>query len=146
MKRSHRQYYFFRRNISSRESASIMARITVEDCLTRETNRFALVLLAARRTKQILNGAKILISDSKIKNKAVVTSLREIASGHVAFMSEEELLVLREQEEELKKVKENPNSGASEESKVEKGSEKKKLKQGDASSSVSVENQEQPSL
>jgi DNA-directed RNA polymerase subunit omega len=65
-----------------------MARITVEDCLTKETNRFALVLLAAKRTKQILHGSKALITDAK--NKAVVNALREIAAGKVRFMTEEE--------------------------------------------------------
>ena len=67
-----------------------MARITVEDCLTKETNRFALVLLASKRTKQILRGGKTLVTDSK--NKAVVTALREIAAGKVRFMTEEERL------------------------------------------------------
>jgi len=74
-----------------------MARITVEDCLTKETNRFALVLLAAKRTKQILHGSKALISDAK--NKAVVNALREIAAGKVRFMTEEE----RQQAEELRR-------------------------------------------
>ncbi len=66
-----------------------MARITVEDCLQKENNRFALVLLASRRTKQLLNGAKVLISDAR-GNKALVTSLREIAAGEVRFMTPEE--------------------------------------------------------
>src|SRR5262245_45803233 len=77
-----------------------MARITVEDCLTKETNRFALVLLAAKRTKQILHGSKMLIPD--IKNKAVVNALREIAAGKVRFMTEEE----RHQAEELRRERE----------------------------------------
>ncbi|NDC39660.1 MAG: DNA-directed RNA polymerase subunit omega [Proteobacteria bacterium] len=72
-----------------------MARITVEDCLTKETNRFALVLLAAKRTKQILHGSKTLISDAK--NKAVVNALREIAAGKVRFMTEEERAQAEEQ-------------------------------------------------
>lgn len=65
-----------------------MARITVEDCLRRENNRFALVLLAAKRTKQLLKGAKYLLPE--MKNKPVVSALREIASGGVRFMTEEE--------------------------------------------------------
>lgn len=73
-----------------------MARITVEDCLTKETNRFALVLLAAERTKQLLAGSKALV-DAK-GNKSVVTSLREIADGTVRFMTEEELRSERERE------------------------------------------------
>jgi DNA-directed RNA polymerase subunit omega len=73
-----------------------MARITVEDCLAREPNRFALVLLAAKRTKQILSGAKALLSN--VRNKPVVTSLREIAAGEVHFMTEEDMKKAKERE------------------------------------------------
>lgn len=72
-----------------------MARITVEDCLEKENNRFALVQLAAKRTKQLLGGAKALTNSS---NKAVVTALREIADDKVRFMTEEELQLARERE------------------------------------------------
>ncbi len=72
-----------------------MARITVEDCLEQENNRFALVQLAAKRTKQILGGAKALVASS---NKAVVTALREIADSKVRFMTEDEIVLAREQE------------------------------------------------
>lgn len=60
-----------------------MARITVEDCLEKIDNRFALVLLAARRTKQLLKGAQPLIE--RTENKPIVTALREIAAGKVAY-------------------------------------------------------------
>src|SRR5882672_5464991 len=59
-----------------------MARVTVEDCLEREENRFALVVLAATRTRQIMRGSESLV---KTKNKPSVTSLREIAAGKVHF-------------------------------------------------------------
>lgn len=59
-----------------------MARVTVEDCLEREENRFALVLLAARRTRQLMKGAPPLVQS---KNKPAVTALREIAAGKVHF-------------------------------------------------------------
>lgn len=75
-----------------------MARITVEDCLTQENNRFALVLLSAKRTKQILQGSKILTAGAK-GNKAVVSSLREIADGQVSFMSAEEIAEAKAQEQ-----------------------------------------------
>ena len=52
-----------------------MARVTVEDCLEREENRFALVILAAYRTRQLMKGATPLVHS---KNKAAVTALREI--------------------------------------------------------------------
>ncbi|MFM1848949.1 MAG: hypothetical protein RL417_2423 [Pseudomonadota bacterium] len=72
-----------------------MARITVEDCLTKETNRFALVQLAAKRTKQILQGGKVVLQEPTT-NKAVVTALREIAGGQVRFMTEAEREEARE--------------------------------------------------
>jgi len=59
-----------------------MARVTVEDCLEREENRFALVILAAHRTRQLMKGGQALIHS---KNKAAVTALREIAAGHVHY-------------------------------------------------------------
>lgn len=59
-----------------------MARVTVEDCLEREENRFALVILASTRTRQIMKGAEPLV---RSKNKPAVTSLREIAEGQVHF-------------------------------------------------------------
>jgi DNA-directed RNA polymerase subunit omega len=59
-----------------------MARVTVEDCLENVDNRFLLVMLAAKRVKQLYKGAKPLI-DNKGENKNVVLSLREIAAGKV---------------------------------------------------------------
>lgn len=59
-----------------------MARVTVEDCLEREENRFALVVLAAARTRQIMKGSEVLV---RSKNKPSVTALREIAAGKVRF-------------------------------------------------------------
>ncbi|MBM4332213.1 MAG: DNA-directed RNA polymerase subunit omega [Deltaproteobacteria bacterium] len=57
-----------------------MARISVEDCLKKVPNRFALVLLAATRTKQILKGSKPRVQTD---NKEIVLALREIAAGKV---------------------------------------------------------------
>ncbi len=59
-----------------------MARITVEDCLDKIPNRFELVLVAARRAKMLLEGARPLTESD---NKEVVTSLREIAAGKVGL-------------------------------------------------------------
>ena len=55
-----------------------MARITVEDCLKKVENRFALVMLAAERTKQLLKGSSPMV---KVDNKEGVIALREIAAG-----------------------------------------------------------------
>jgi DNA-directed RNA polymerase subunit omega len=59
-----------------------MARITVEDCLDKIPNRFELVLLAARRAKQLLKGARPLVES---ENKDIVTALREVAAGKVGM-------------------------------------------------------------
>jgi DNA-directed RNA polymerase subunit omega len=60
-----------------------MARVTVEDCLPMVENRFALVLLATKRTRQLMAGARPLLAGSK--NKPNVQALREIATGKVRF-------------------------------------------------------------
>lgn len=59
-----------------------MARVTVEDCLEHEENRFALCILAARRTRQLNRGVPALVES---KNRSAVTSLREIAAGRVVY-------------------------------------------------------------
>ena len=59
-----------------------MARVTVEDCLVHEENRFALVILAARRTRQLMKGAPALVAS---KNRPAVTALREIAAKRVRY-------------------------------------------------------------
>jgi DNA-directed RNA polymerase subunit omega len=59
-----------------------MARVTVEDCLEEEENRFALVILASQRARQLMRGAVRLVPSD---NKPNVASLREIAAGRVRF-------------------------------------------------------------
>jgi DNA-directed RNA polymerase subunit omega len=59
-----------------------MARITVEDCLRKVESRFELVILAARRAKMIMKGAKPLVDAD---NRPIVTALREVAAGKVKF-------------------------------------------------------------
>ena len=58
-----------------------MARITVEDCLQKVNNRFALIHLTAKRVRQLRKGANPTIVS---KNKDIVVALREIAAGTVA--------------------------------------------------------------
>ena len=60
-----------------------MARITVEDCLTKVNNRFSLVMLVAKRTKQLMRGSKPVVVARD--NKSIVTSLREVAAGKVWY-------------------------------------------------------------
>jgi DNA-directed RNA polymerase subunit omega len=57
-----------------------MARVTVEDCLDKVTSRFELVILASKRAKQLLKGAKPLLETD---NREIVTALREVAAGKV---------------------------------------------------------------
>ena len=58
-----------------------MARITVEDCLKEEENRFTLVHLAAKRVRQLRKGAKFMVD--RPENRDVVIALREIAAAKV---------------------------------------------------------------
>ncbi|MBM4370035.1 MAG: DNA-directed RNA polymerase subunit omega [Deltaproteobacteria bacterium] len=58
-----------------------MARVTIEDCLERIENRFALVIVATQRARQLRDGAEPLVQHPK--NKEPVVALREIASGKV---------------------------------------------------------------
>ena len=57
-----------------------MARITVEDCLEKVSIRFELVMLASRRAKMLIRGAKPVVEST---NRAIVTALREVAAGKV---------------------------------------------------------------
>jgi len=59
-----------------------VARVTVEDCLEKVPNRFALVILASERARMIARGDAGLV---ECDNKPAVTALREIAKGFVHF-------------------------------------------------------------
>ncbi|MGH7843937.1 MAG: DNA-directed RNA polymerase subunit omega [Candidatus Binatia bacterium] len=63
-----------------------MARITVEDCLEKVDNRFELVILGAKRAKQLFKGAKPLVESD---NREIVVALREIAAGKVKKLATE---------------------------------------------------------
>ena len=58
-----------------------MARITIEDCLTRIPNRFELTLAATYRARQLATGASPLVDTNK--DKPTVIALREIASQKI---------------------------------------------------------------
>ncbi len=64
-----------------------MARITVQDCLRKVESRFELVILAARRAKMIMKGAKPLVDAD---NRPIVMALREVAAGKVKFKHPED--------------------------------------------------------
>lgn len=57
-----------------------MARITVEDCLEVVDNRFELVMMAAKRARQLANGVDSRIDNSENDDKPTVLALREIAA------------------------------------------------------------------
>ncbi len=71
-----------------------MARITVEDALKKAGNRFALVHLAALRTRQLLKGARPLMDVRN--NREIVAALREIADGKVFYAHPELLQRIKE--------------------------------------------------
>lgn len=59
-----------------------MARVTVEDCLKNVDNRFQLVLVAAKRARQLSRHPE----DAKVpweNDKPTVAALREIAAGEI---------------------------------------------------------------
>jgi DNA-directed RNA polymerase subunit omega len=70
-----------------------MARITVEDSLQKAKNRFALVLLTAQRTRQLLKGSHPLTDPRN--NREVVIALREIAAGKVCYAHPDALQMVR---------------------------------------------------
>ncbi len=65
-----------------------MARITIEDCLKRVSNRFLLVNMVAKRVRQIREGSEYLVSSPK--NEDIVVSLREIAAGKITVQENAE--------------------------------------------------------
>lgn len=58
-----------------------MARITVEDCVDNIPNMFQLVLVAAKRARQLANGAHAMVEWEN--DKPTVVALREIAEGYI---------------------------------------------------------------
>ena len=58
-----------------------MARITVEDCVAKIPNKFQLVLVAAKRARQLANGAEPMVPWEN--DKPTVVALREIAEGFI---------------------------------------------------------------
>ena len=76
-----------------------MARITVEDCTENVPNMFQLVLVAAKRARQLANGAEPMVAWEN--DKPTVVALREVAEGYIT----ESILEEREQPvEELLEV------------------------------------------
>jgi len=60
-----------------------MARVFIDDCTTKISDRFELVAVAAERAKEIINGAALVVQPEG--DKVTVIALREIASGKLNF-------------------------------------------------------------
>jgi DNA-directed RNA polymerase subunit omega len=76
-----------------------MARVTVEDCLENVANRFELVMVASKRSRQLATGGKEPLVQEE-SDKPTVIALREIAEGFITA----DILVHQEEvnvEEEL---------------------------------------------
>lgn len=82
-----------------------MARVTVEDCLQKLNNRFELVMVAAKRARELASTA----ADPHLEwqnDKATVMALREIAGGHISadYLLEKPVVEL----EQVEETKEQP--------------------------------------
>lgn len=55
-----------------------MARITIEDCLSKVDDRFKVVMLCAERTRELNSGSKPILD---CNDKNIIVALREIAAG-----------------------------------------------------------------
>ena len=75
-----------------------MARITVEDCLTKIESQYDLVLLAKERTSQLNAGDKSLVEENNDKN--TVIALREIGDGKISIKTVEDSAINK-----LRKIK-----------------------------------------
>ena len=86
-----------------------MARITVEDCLQKVNNRFALIHMASKRVRELRRGDEPTIIS---KNRDIVVALREIAAGNVSQTTNEEINMTEDKfdilPEELDREMENP--------------------------------------
>ena len=60
-----------------------MARITIDDCLSRIPNRFDLTLAATYRARQLASGSVSLLPDDR--DKPTEIALREIAAGRIGI-------------------------------------------------------------
>lgn len=94
-----------------------MARVTVEDCIDKVPSRFELVVLAAKRARQISAGAPLTVERDNDKNPVV--ALREIAEETINLDDLKENLIdsyrqfspIEDNEEELENLLEQELSG-----------------------------------
>ncbi len=70
-----------------------MARVTIEDCIRHYPNRFEMVVLAARRARQLQNGMPSVLEEEG--HKPTVQALKELGEGYVTW---DNVFELEEQE------------------------------------------------
>lgn len=87
-----------------------MARVSIEDCQKKLSNRFALAMTAAHRARQLLNNAEPLVD---AKNREAVLALREIAEGLVTMKVEEKVEQPEENAEDNQEKEEASTAEAS---------------------------------
>ena len=98
-----------------------MARITVEDCLSKIDSQYDLVLLAKERTAQLNAGSKPLVPENNDKN--TVISLREIGEGKISLKTVEDSAVnkLRKAQSEPTELEDLEIEGEDDFDKIYKG-------------------------
>jgi DNA-directed RNA polymerase subunit omega len=106
-----------------------MARVTVEDCLENVENRFQLVLVAARRARQLQTGAEPCVEQEN--DKPTVLALREIADGFITSTILEEQEVEAGLDVDETALNELVAAGAEESGKTGQGEEQTEAKSGE---------------
>lgn len=97
-----------------------MARVTVEDCVEIIPNRFELVLLAARRAREISAGSSLTVDRDKDKNPVV--GLREIAGQTISLVTLRENLIKSMQRHAFRDETEDLDSELEEALQADRGS------------------------
>jgi DNA-directed RNA polymerase subunit omega len=97
-----------------------MARVTVEDCVEIVPNRFELVLLAARRAREISAGSSLTVDRDKDKNPVV--GLREIAEQTISLPMLRENLIKSMQRHAFRDETEDLDSELEEALQADRGS------------------------
>ncbi len=80
-----------------------MARVTVEDCLAKVPNRFALTILASRRARALLENRGV--AQVQCDNKQAVVALREISAGNVRYIEDVDQVMVEYIEEQRNKLR-----------------------------------------
>lgn len=98
-----------------------MARVTIEDCLTKVENRFRLVLVAAQRARDIIAGAHKLVNSN---DKEDVLALREISEDCLDIDKINEAIVARHQKHQAFDTgNDNPSVHEEDEQDLESGNQ-----------------------